>query len=133
MNKLRNIFLTRSLGIAANEVFKYLNTKIYMEGSRMNYASDVSTTFLASSFLFSFPPLLSLLPLLSLPYSLLSLSFSLFTNFCQSLPPRRSSASLIPSCIEEMAAMLFMPRRKNSSTIAMLPRRSNSDFAGDQG
>lgn len=38
VNKRRNIFLTRSLGIAANEVFKYLNTKIYVEGTCMNYA-----------------------------------------------------------------------------------------------
>lgn len=42
VNKRRNIFLTRPLppflGIAANEVFKYLNTKIYVEGTCMNYA-----------------------------------------------------------------------------------------------
>lgn len=42
VNKRRNIFLTRRLppflGIAANEVFKYLNTKIYVEGTCMNYA-----------------------------------------------------------------------------------------------
>lgn len=38
VNKRRDIFLTRSFGIAANEVFKYLNTKIYVEGTCMNYA-----------------------------------------------------------------------------------------------